>query len=87
MQTAITVVDLGAQLRAARRARGLTQAELAERAGVSRNFVVQVERGQRRGAELDRVLALVRALGLELALLDRPRPAFAEALDDLLGRG
>lgn len=86
VRTSGTTVDLGAQLRELRRARGWTQAELAERAGVSRKFVIDLERGQRVRAELDRVLAVVRALDREIALVEGARPSFDAALDQLLGR-
>ncbi len=86
VRTSGTTVDLGAQLRELRRARGWTQAELAERAGVSRKFVIDLERGQRVRAELDRVLAVVRALDRQIALVEGARPSFDSALDQLLGR-
>ena len=38
---------LGAQLRAQRRARGLTQEELAFRAGMDRTYLSDIERGRR----------------------------------------
>src|SRR6266545_2521134 len=57
--------DLGAAVRAARRARGWTQAELAARARVGRQWLVSLERGHER-AELGLVLAVLRELGLEL---------------------
>ena len=38
--------DLGAAIQDARRAAGLTQVELAERAGVSRPYLAHVERGR-----------------------------------------
>jgi len=77
---------LGAAIREARDAAGWTQAELAERAGVSRAFVVGIERGGRPRAELSRVLAVVRALGKAVALVDDQRPgSFDQALDELLG--
>ncbi|MEQ1874972.1 MAG: helix-turn-helix domain-containing protein [Ilumatobacteraceae bacterium] len=46
---------------------GLTQAELAQRANVSRQWLVAVERGKNT-AEVGRVLAVIRVLGLQLAL-------------------
>lgn len=46
-----------------RKASGVTQAELAEKAGVSRRFVIEVEKGHPR-AELDKVLALLHALNI-----------------------
>lgn len=58
---------LGAQLRARREALGLSQADVAERAGVSREFVVRLEGGKRR-ADLSLVLAVVEALKTDLSL-------------------
>lgn len=46
-----------------RKASGITQAELARRAEVSRRFVIEVEKGHPR-AELDKVLALLHALNI-----------------------
>lgn len=56
----------GLAVREARLRAGLTQAELARRAGVGRRFVVEVERGHPR-AELGKVLALLELLDLYLA--------------------
>lgn len=77
--------ELGAQLRAARRAAGLTQAQVAASANVSRAFVIDLEQGKRPGAELSRVLAVARALDRSFALVEDARPSFDAALDDLLG--
>ena len=63
-------VDLGAAVQAARHEAGLTQAELAERAGVSRSYLAQLERG-RSSRLLDLLLDLLRLLDLELVV--RPR--------------
>lgn len=57
--------SLGELIRDERRRRHMTQAELAECAGVGINFVSQVERGKPT-AELEKVLALVSMLGLTL---------------------
>jgi HTH-type transcriptional regulator / antitoxin HipB len=64
-------VDLGAAVQAARHEAGLTQAELAERAGVPRSYLAQLERG-RSSRLLDLLLDLLRLLDLELVV--RPRP-------------
>jgi HTH-type transcriptional regulator/antitoxin HipB len=78
--------SLGAAIRQARSARAWTQGQLAERAGVSRAFVLELERGARSRAELTRVLAVVRALGKAITLVDDPRPgSFDEALEEILG--
>ena len=83
-----SALELGAALRDARTAKGWTQAHLAQTAGVSRQLVVDVERGKRPGVELSRVLAIARALDLSLALTALPAddPATVDAaLDALLG--
>jgi predicted ATPase/DNA-binding XRE family transcriptional regulator len=54
----------GALLRNHRRAAGLTQAELAERAGLSWRGVIGLERGERRSPHHDTVERLAAALGL-----------------------
>ena len=46
-----------------RRLRGLTQAQLADRAGVSRETVVRLERGDG-GVRLENLLRVLRALGV-----------------------
>ncbi len=67
-----TVGQLGMEMRRVRLAAGLTQAVLAQRAGVSRRWLGQMERGHLR-AETDKLMRVVRALGLSLQL--GPAPA------------
>ena len=62
-----TVGQLGMEMRRVRLAAGLTQAVLAQRAGVSRRWLGQMERGHLR-AETDKLMRVVRALGLSLQL-------------------
>lgn len=50
--------QLGAALRERRERLSLTQAQVAERAGVSRAFVTELERGRRPRAESMRVCSL-----------------------------
>jgi transcriptional regulator with XRE-family HTH domain len=52
-------------IRAWREHRGLTQAHLAERAGVGQSYVAMPEAGERKGAGT-RLRAIARALGVEL---------------------
>ena len=47
---------------------------MAGRAGVSRQWVSEVEGGKRAGVEFGAVLDVAGALGLELVLRDRPAP-------------
>lgn len=61
-----TMVGLGVLARAARTARGWSQQEAADAAGVSRRFVNRLEGGLHDAAEVGRVLALLRALEVNL---------------------
>lgn len=65
-----TWTKLGAAVRDARVARGMTQSETATKAGVARSWLARVEAGHR-GAELESLLKLFASLDLEMAL----RPA------------
>ncbi|WP_108832825.1 helix-turn-helix domain-containing protein [Actinomyces sp. Marseille-P3109] len=59
-----TVKELGAALVDARLSAGLTQEELARRSGVSRKWIGAVEAGGRPGAEVGKLFAVLRALGM-----------------------
>jgi HTH-type transcriptional regulator / antitoxin HipB len=66
--------DFGRTIADLRALRGLTQEELARQAGVSRNYLAQLERGLT-VALLDRVLRLLRRLGAEVTVTATvPRP-------------
>ena len=71
---ATTVRDLGAHVRSARRAQEMTQAELAERLNVGRDWVVRLEQGQPR-LEAQKVLDALVVLGV---LLDVRQPETQE---------
>ena len=64
-----TPADLGAVIRERRKLLGLDQSELAERIGVSRQWVIGIERGRAR-AELGLVLRALNALGVRLNTMD-----------------
>lgn len=66
---------LGGVVRRERRAQGLTQAKLAERAKVARSWLARVEAGHR-SAELEPLLRLLDALSLSLFV--RPHRPVAE---------
>ena len=72
---ASTSAPFGAHLRRHRRAAGLTQAELAERAGLSVRGISDLERGARRAPYQETVARLADALGLA----DEERAAFLAA--------
>lgn len=69
-----TTHDLGVRIRLRREQLGLSQAAVAERAGISRQLVSRIEHGHYR-AEAGGVMAVVRALGAQLVLTDRPDDA------------
>jgi len=60
----------GEKIRKLRRAKGLSQEELAFRAGVHRNYLGGIERGERNPA-LDNIAAIGKALGVDLSELFR----------------
>lgn len=62
-----TPLDLGLILRDRRRKLGLSQGELAEKAGVGRQWLVAVEHGKAR-AEIGMVLRTLATLGLTLSV-------------------
>ncbi len=77
--------DLGAAVRDARLQHRWTQAELADRINVSRQWVVALERGKAT-AELGSALRAVAALGMVADLVDAPTTDSGIDLDLLLGR-
>ena len=62
------LIELGEQIKQARRAQHLSQSELAERAGVSRARIDAIENGRAPEAGLKLTLRMLRALGLDLRL-------------------
>ena len=88
--TVNSIKDLSALVRGRRRALGLSQAELAAKANVSRQWISAFELG-RPGSELRLILRLLEALGLRLSVdpveeaqPDRQAPSDAVDLDALL---
>jgi transcriptional regulator with XRE-family HTH domain len=63
MGTIKTAAELGTAIRSARLAQGLSQADLARRAGVSRKLIADLEAGKE-GAALGTALAVASAVGL-----------------------
>lgn len=61
-------VELGDQLRDARRAAGLTQEEVALRSGLDRPSLVRIERGQQ-DPRLSTLIRIERAIGITLHLV------------------
>ena len=65
-------LEVGSQLRQARRLRGLTLKDLSERTGLSLRFLSEIERGKD-GASLGRVLRVAQVLGVDMPLQIEPQ--------------
>jgi HTH-type transcriptional regulator/antitoxin HipB len=85
-------IDLGLVIRARRKQLGLDQRALAERVGVSRQWIIAIEHGKP-SAELGLVLRTLRELGVRLEVSSpepekrpRGRPATAIDLDAIVDR-
>ena len=75
--------EFGLAIRRARTDRGWTQAELADRARVGRQWLSELE-GGKRTAELGRVLAVLEALELAVTLTPATTGHAKVDLDELL---
>jgi HTH-type transcriptional regulator/antitoxin HipB len=62
----VSIADIAAAVRGRRMDLGLSQGDLAERAGVSRKWVNEFELGGKQTAEIGHVLRVIGALGLVL---------------------
>ena len=65
MRAIASIDDLGAIIRAERKAQSLTQTELADACNVSLSFVVGLEHGKNT-AEIGKALLVLQALGIDL---------------------
>jgi len=72
-----TAADLGAFIRERRVKLGMDQSDLAEKAGTSRKWIVEVEQGKPR-AEIGLVLRTLKTLGVSLDIaVDRAQKTIA----------
>ncbi len=62
---------IGTRIRSARKARGLTQQQLAERAHLTRQTLGRIEDGKHT-AEIGKVVSVLTALGLSISIVDTP---------------
>jgi HTH-type transcriptional regulator/antitoxin HipB len=76
--------QLGAGVRAARERAGLTQVELARRAGVERQWLVLFETGKVNNPTLGKVFSVVAALRLRLQVAPVPDDE-GPSLDEVMG--
>jgi HTH-type transcriptional regulator / antitoxin HipB len=75
-----TPSEVGAAIRDGRRRLGLDQRTLAEKVGVSRQWLIEVEKGKA-GAEIGLVLRTFNALGISLNTAEQPRRRAATRSD------
>lgn len=64
----VDALEIGYAIKDRRAELGMTQAQLAEAAGVSKRCLWSLELGQNPGVQLDKLTAVLGALGLELEL-------------------
>lgn len=64
----VDALEIGYAIKDRRAELGMTQAQLAEAAGVSKRCLWSLELGQNPGVQLDKLTAVLRALGLGLEL-------------------
>ncbi|SAK53514.1 XRE family transcriptional regulator [Caballeronia temeraria] len=76
-----TLADIGEMLKDARRAAGLSQKELAERAGVARTTLARMETLARGDMSVSALVRLLEAAGYDLRAVKR---GHARTLDDVL---
>lgn len=74
------MVDIGSRIRAARKAEGISQEELARRADLSLNGIAILERGKRTDPHFSTLARIAGALGVSVASLTEDRePALPKA--------
>jgi HTH-type transcriptional regulator/antitoxin HipB len=83
VRPASTPREIGLVIRRARRDKGWSQAELADRAGVGRPWLSELERGKP-NAQVGRIMAVIRALGMTVEIVparESPREALLDEID------
>ncbi len=71
----LDALEIGYAIKDARAELGLTQAQLADTAGISKRCLWSLELGQNSGVQLDKLLAVFKVLGLDLRIVAGGAPA------------
>lgn len=66
----LDALEIGYAVKDRRALLGLTQAQVAEAAGVSKRCLWSIELGRNPGVQLDKLIAVLRVLGLDLKIID-----------------
>ncbi|MDO9583462.1 MAG: helix-turn-helix transcriptional regulator [Desulfomicrobium sp.] len=80
MNTIFDITDLGSRIAILRREQGLSQAELAGQAGVSRAMISDLETGRLRDPGTRKVLMVLKALGMGIRIARLSPPTLDELL-------
>lgn len=67
-KTLVDALEIGYAIKEKRAELGLAQAELAEKAGISKRCLCSLELGQSHGVQLDKLTAVLGTLGLDLVI-------------------
>jgi len=79
--TVTTLYDVAEMLKSARREAGLSQAELAQRAGVARTTVARMETLAKGDMSVSALIRLLEAAGYDLKLV---KPGHVRTVEDIL---
>ncbi len=79
----IDALEIGYAIKDRRAELGLTQAQVAEAAGVSKRCLWSLELGQNPGVQLDKLTAVLGALGLDLRIDKGDLPRFKAQKEEL----
>jgi transcriptional regulator with XRE-family HTH domain len=79
-----TLESISFAIKQARREKQLTQQELADRARVSRAWIIALEKGQARGAEFGKVVDVIAALDYDIDI--RPSKPLTEEEELIMER-
>ncbi len=71
----LDALEVGYAIKDARSGLGLTQAQLADAAGISKRCLWSLELGQNPGVQMDKLLAVLEVLGLDLRIVAREKPS------------
>lgn len=77
----LDALDIGYAIKDQRLKLGLTQAQVAAAAGISKRCLWSLELGQNPGVQLDKLTAVLDALGLDLCIAERETQADAVRAD------
>jgi transcriptional regulator with XRE-family HTH domain len=82
METLFDIQDLGREVAKLRRKQGLSQSDIAARAGVSRAMISDLENGQLHDPGVRKVLRVLKVLGMGVRVVSLSPPTLDELLSN-----